>query len=272
MGTGMICTDSVTPRAANISSGTSANMTVILEKPLKNYYKEIDIIASPAGDPAALIHTNNCTSEINQWVNTFAEVAALCGAKISMGELFQKLFEKSAESDKNVGGLTGYNYLAGEPLAGTVNGAPMVTRTPDGKLNLANFMQMQIYSAISALSLGMDILEKENVKLEKVTAHGGFYKTPVIGQKATSAVMKAPVTVLENAGEGGAWGIALLARYVTENTLPLGGFLAGVFKDVKKTTVTADQAEREKFDNFFKRYTRGLTAERIISESGEKKC
>lgn len=270
MGTGMIATDSVTPGTANISSGTSANMTVILDKPLKNYYSEIDIIASPAGDPAALIHTNNCTSEINQWVNMFAEVAELCGAKPDMGELFEKLFKKSAESDKNVGGLTCYNYLAGEPLAGTVNGAPLVTRPQDGELNLANFMQMQIYSAISALSLGMDILVRENVNVERVTAHGGFYKTPVIGQRATSAVVKAPVTVLENAGEGGAWGIALLARYVTENTLPLGRFLSSVFNDVKKTTISADKAENEKFDKYIQRYVKALPAERMISEIGQK--
>ncbi|MDE6442148.1 MAG: ATPase [Clostridia bacterium] len=267
MGTGMVCANAVMPKTGQISSGTSANLTVVLEKPLKNYYSEIDIIASPAGDPSALIHTNNCTSEINQWINMFAEVAELCGAHVNMGELFEKLFKKSAQSDDNVGGLTGYNFLAGEPLAGTVNGAPLVARTPDGKLNLANFMQMQIYSAVSALSLGLDILAKEQVKVDRVTAHGGFYKTPVIGQVATSAVVKAPVTVLENAGEGGAWGIALLARYTTENILPLGQFLEGVFKDVKKTTLTADEKENKKYENFIKRYNKNLNAEKLISEN-----
>lgn len=266
MGTGMICTNAVAPKTANVSSGTSANMTVILEKPLKNYYKEIDIIATPDGKPAALVHTNNCTTEINEWVNLFLEVAEICGAKIRKGELFTKLFEKSLESDKQTGELTGFNYLAGEPLADTACGAPLIVRNPDGKLNLANFMQMQIYSAISALSLGMDILEKENVKIQSVTAHGGFYKTEFIGQNATSAVLDAPVTVMENAGEGGAWGIALLAGYVLNNSLSLPEYLDKIFKNTKKKTVTADDKEKAKYKVFLERYKKHLKTEKLASE------
>lgn len=266
MGTGMICTNSVAPKTGNVSSGTAANMTVILERPLKNYYREIDVIATPDGKPAALIHTNNCTSEINEWVNLFAEVAELCGAKTDKGELFVKLFNKSLESDEETGGLTGYNYLAGETLADTVNGAPMVLRSPDGKLNLANFMQMQIYSAISALSLGLDILEKEDVKIDSVTAHGGFYKTDFIGQNATSAVLNAPVTVMENAGEGGAWGIALLAGYTLNNDLSLPEYLNKIFTGTKKKTVTADEKEKAKCKNFLERYKKHLKTEKLASE------
>lgn len=266
MGTGMIATNSVASRTANVSSGTAANMTVILEKPLKNYYPEIDIVATPDGYPAALIHTNNCTSEINEWVNLFSEVAELCGAKISKGELFTKLFNKSVESDEIVGGITGYNYLAGETQAHTVNGAPLIVRTQDGKLNLANFMQMQIYSAISGLALGMDILANEDVKIDSVTAHGGYYKTEFIGQNATSAVLNAPVTVMENAGEGGAWGIALLAGYALNNTLSLSEYLNGIFKGTKKKTVMADDKEKAKCRVFLERYKKYLQTERLASE------
>lgn len=266
MGTGMVCANAIKPRTGQVSSGTSANMSVVLEKPLNNYYKEIDIIATPDGYPTALIHTNNCTTEINEWVNLFSEVAELCGAKISKTELFAKLFEKSLESDNKVGGLTGYNYLAGEPLADTVNGAPLVLRSSDGKLNLANFMGMQIYSAIASLSLGMDILEKENVKIESVTAHGGFYKTDFVGQNATSAVLNAPVTVMENAGEGGAWGIALLAGYVLNNSLSLPKYLDKIFAGTKKKTVTADDKEKAKCKVFLERYKKHLKTEKLASE------
>ncbi len=265
MGTGMICTNAVAPRTANISSGTSANLTVVLEKPLKKYYRQIDVIATPAGDPAALIHANNCTSEINEWVSLFGEVAELTGATISRPALFEKLFKKSLESDEN-SGVTVYNFLAGEPLADAEKGAPMVFRTQGGKLNLANFMQAQIYSAVATISLGMDILRGEDVKVDSVTAHGGFYKTEFVGQNATSALVGAPVTVIENAGEGGAWGIALLAIYLTDNKKPLGEFLNDIFKTEKKTTVMASDAERLKFGNFISAYKKGLSAELAASK------
>lgn len=266
MGTGMVCADAIRPRTGQVSSGTSANLTVILEKPLKNYYPEIDIISTPDGSPAALIHTNNCTTEINEWVSLFSEVAELCGAKTEKGELFEKLFNKSAESDSEAGGLTGYNFLAGEPQAHTVNGAPLIVRKPAGKLNLANFMQMQIYSAIAALSLGMDILEKEEVKIDVITAHGGFYKTEFIGQNATSAVLNAPVTVMENAGEGGAWGIALLAGYALTNDVSLPEYLDKIFAETKKKTVTADKKEKAKCKAFLDNYKKNLDVEKLASE------
>lgn len=266
MGTGMVCANAVKPKTGQVSSGTCANLTVILEKPLKNYYPEIDVIATPDGHPAAMIHTNNCTTEINEWVNLFSEVSKLCGGKIEKDELFTRLFNKSTESDKDVGGLTGYNFLAGEPQAHTVNGAPLIVRTPDGKLNLANFMQMQIYSAIAALSLSTDILEKEEVRIDSVTAHGGFYKTEFVGQSATSAVLGAPVTVMENAGEGGALGIALLAGYALDNELSLPEYLDKIFADTKKKTVTADDKERAKCRAFLERYKKYLQTERLASE------
>lgn len=266
MGTGMVCANAVSPKTGQVSSGTSANLTVILEKPLKNYYKEIDIIATPDGHSAALIHTNNCTTEINEWVNLFEEVVNLAGGKIDRKELFIKLFNKSKESDNDVGKLVGYNFLGGEPLANTMKGAPLVIRDCDGRLNLANFMQMQVYSAIASLSLGMDILEKERVKIDRVTAHGGFYKTEFIGQNATSAVLDAPVTVMDNAGEGGAWGIALLAGYSMCKSLSLQEYLDKIFKNTIKTTVIADDKEKAKCKTFLENYKRNLQVEQLATK------
>lgn len=266
MGTGMVCTNAISPATGQVSSGTSANLTVVLQKPLKNYYREVDIIATPDGKPVALLHTNNCTSEINEWVNLFGEVAQLFGAKADVGELFEKLFNKSAESDATTGKLSGYNFLAGEPLANTEVGAPLIVRSCEGKLNLANFMQMQIYSAIASLSLGMDILEEENVQLKRVTAHGGFYKTEFIGQNATSAVLNAPVTVMQNAGEGGPWGVALLAGYTLYGKGSLQEYLDNVFKDAKQTTVYASEEERAKCNYFLQNYKKNLQLARLASK------
>ncbi len=265
-GTGMVATNSVAPKTANISVGTSSFLMVVLEKELKKYYREIDMVTTPDGTPVAMIHTNNGTTEINEWVSIFSEVAELCGVSASREGLFTKLFNKSTESDSDVGELTGYNYLAGEPLANTTNGAPMIVRNPCGKLNLANFMQMQIYSAISAVSLGMEILAKESVQIDSVTAHGGFYKTERIGQIATSAILNAPVTIIENAGEGGAWGIALLAGYALNNTLSLSEYLKRIFADTKKSTITADDKEKAKCKSFLERYRKYLQTERLASE------
>ena len=266
MATGMVCTNAVAQRTANVSSGTSTNMTVILEKPLKKYYPEIDIIATPDGYAAALLHTNNCTTEINEWVSLFSEVATLCGADINKGELFTKLFNKSLECDERVGKLVGYNYLAGEPLAKTGNGAPLIVRSPDGELNLANFMQMQIYSANAAIALGMDILRGENVNIDSVTAHGGFYKTEFVGQNALSATLDAPVTVVKNAGEGGAWGIALLALYAANKKSLLAEFLQDIFRNVEKATVMATDEEKKKFAAFMQGYKANLAVEKLASE------
>ena len=266
MGTGMVATNCVAPRTGNVSSGTSANFTVVLEKPLKKYYKEIDVIATPDGYPAALVHTNNCTTEINEWVHLFGEVVELFGGSVSKGELFRKLFEISEQSDERVGGVVSYNFLAGEPLANTQKGAPLVARGQDGKMCLANFMQSQIYSAVATLALGMDILEKEEVKVDSVLAHGGFYKTDFIGQNATSAVLKTPVTVMQTAAEGGAWGMAVLALFATVKDKTLPAFLQAIFADTAKTTVMASDEELKKCASFMENYRKGLQAEKALSE------
>lgn len=266
MGTGMIATNCVTPGTGNVSSGTSANLSVILSKPLENYYKEIDVLATPDGCPAALIHANNCTTEINEWVSLFGEITALFGLSVPKSELFEKLFRHSLESTPDAG-IVSYNFLAGEPMAGTEIGAPAVLRSQSGNMNLANFMQSQIYSAVATLALGMDILKRENVEITGVLAHGGFYKTDFVGQNATSAVLEAPVTVMQNASEGGAWGMAILALYATENSETLGKFLGKLFADVKKTVVMADENEIAKCRAFMKGYRACLGAEKLVSES-----
>ena len=266
MGTGMIATNCVSCGRGNVSSGTSANLTVILKEPLKNYYKEIDVIATPDGYPAALIHTNNCTTEINEWVSLIGEAVELFGVNVSKGELFEKLFKHSLKS-KPGSGMVSYNFLAGEPLAGTEKGAPMVVRAQDGAMDLAALMQSQIYSAVAALALGMDILKREGVSIDSVLAHGGFYKTDFVGQNATSAILETPVTVMQNASEGGAWGMAILALYATENVKPLGKFLDCIFADVKKTVVMADAAELAKCREYMKNYRKYLSAEKVASES-----
>ncbi len=267
MGTGMIATNSVLPRTANISAGTAGNITVILERPLKSYYKEIDVVFTPDGHRAAMVHVNNCTSEINEWVSVFDEVLRLFNIDVTKDELFKKLFEKSKESDGEVGKLVSYNYLAGEPLAGTSRGAPMVVRPASGNLNLANFMQAQIYSVLAALALGKDILKKENVQIDRITAHGGFYKTKGIGQIATSAIFDAPVTVMATAGEGGAWGIALLARYLLHKEEDLPSYLEKTFASCERTTLIAGPDDKAKWEKFFENYKAFLPAEVAASKA-----
>lgn len=265
-GTGMVATCSVTPRTANVSAGTSAFLMAVLEKKLSGFYKEIDVVTTPHGAPVAMVHVNNFTSEITAWTNLFEEVIKLGGGKISRNRLFDALYVKSLESDPDCGGLVGYNFLAGEPIAGVVKGVPLVARTPAGKLNLANFMKMQIYSALGSLAMGRDILGEEQVKIDTVCGHGGFFKTPTVGQSVMSAAIGAPVTVMENAGEGGAWGIALLALFTYLGGGNLENFLAGIFENTKKTTVFADEKEVKSFRSFMERYKKGLFVETCASE------
>lgn len=266
-GTGMIATNSIRERTGNVSAGTSAFAMVVLEKPLQKVHPEIDVVTTPTGKPVAMVHVNNCTSEINAWAGIFAEVIELAGGSTPKGELFARLFQASLQSDDDCGKYVGYNFLSGEPIAGTDQGAPLVLRAPDGASTLANFMQMQIYSAVATLRMGMEILEKEGVQVSEMSGHGGFFKTEYVGANAMSAAVNAPVTVMKNAGEGGAWGIALLALYATDKKGAAEEFLQEIFQDAEKTTVTADERERKKFAAFMARYKNNLAAEKIASEA-----
>ena len=265
-GTGMVATNSVTPRTANISAGTSAFLMAVLEKNLNSYYREIDIVTTPHGSPVAMVHVNNFASEITVWTNLFEEVLAIGGGNISRGKLYDALYAKSLEADENLGGLVGYNFLSGEPIARVSSGIPMIARMPDGKLSLANFMKMHIYSALGSLAMGCEILKREKVTINSVCGHGGFFKAPVVGQSAMSAALGAPVTVMKNAGEGGAWGIALLALFAYCGGENLEAFLDGVFLNAQKTTVSANESETKDFNIFMEKYRKGLAVENLAAE------
>lgn len=258
MGTGMIATNCVLPKSANVSAGTSGNLTVVLEKPFGRYYKEIDIISTPDGYPAMLLHANNCTTEISKWVGLFGEILELFGKNVEKKELYEKLFTVSDISDEDFGKIINYNFVSGEPIAGTFNGSPLTLRTADGKLSLGNFMYSLVYSVLAPLSLGLDIVKNERVEIDNVVAHGGFYKTENIGQKATSAILNAPVTVMDNASEGGAWGIAILALYLERNDIRLGQFLDNIFANVSKKTMIAEPKDLKKCKSYLELYKKFL--------------
>ena len=261
--TGMVATNSIAPCTANVSAGTSAFLMAVLNKPLEHLHREIDIVSTPCGEPVAMVHANNFTNELNAWCDLFSEVAQLTGG--SSDGLMLKLFEESLQSDRDVGGLMGYNFLSGEPIVGLERGAPIVIRGAEGKFNLANFMQMQIYSALGTLAIGTQILYDEGIVIDEVCGHGGFFKTAHVGQWAMSAALNAPVTVMKNAGEGGAWGMALLALYRSK-TQSLESFLQSIFAKAEKATLMASQCERDKFSRFLDRYKNGLAVAKAAAE------
>ena len=266
-GTGMVATNAVKVKTGNVSAGTSAFAMVVLEKPLSKPNESIDIVATPSGKTVAMVHANNFTSEINAWTSLFLEVIELGGGSIKKGPLYDKLYEISLKSDADVGGLVGYNFLSGEHIVGLERGIPMVARKEGGRLTLANFMQMQLYSALGAMSIGMEILAEENVEIESICGHGGFFKAPFVGANAMSAALGCPVTVMKNAGEGGAWGVALLALYAVDNSETLEKFLDNMFAKAEKETTVASSEERAKFAAFMKEYKKGLAVERLATQN-----
>lgn len=264
-GTGMVATNSVRVRTGNVSAGTSVFLMIVLEKALSKMYRELDIVTTPSGEPVAMVHCNNCTSDINAWANLFTEFASAMGFELNAGDVFTTLFKKSAEADKDCGGILSYNYFSGEHITGFESGRPLLVRKPDANLTLANFMKVQLYTAFGAIKTGLDILQKnENVAVDKILGHGGFFKTPVIGQSVLAAVMNAPVSVMATAGEGGAWGIAVLASYmINKGSLSLADFLdEKVFNSQDMTTLEPDKDEVDSFNAFMENYTKGLAVER----------
>lgn len=265
-GTSLVATNTVSPKTASVSAGTSAFLMAVLEKPLNGYYKEIDVLTTPNGRPIAEVQVNNFASEITAWVNLFEELLTLFGTRTDRGELFDILYAQSLAADTACGGLVGYNFLAGEPLADVERGIPLIARTPDGRLTLANFMKMQIYSALGSLSIGCEILKREHVQIDDVYGQGGFFKSPMVGQSAMSAAVGSPITVMQTAGEGGAWGIAVLALFMQSGADDLERFLNDLFRDVRKSTVSASEQEIEAFSAFMKQYKKGLAVEKLASE------
>ncbi|MDR0596783.1 MAG: ATPase [Clostridiales Family XIII bacterium] len=215
-GTGMVATNAVMERTGNISAGTSIFAMIVLERPLSKVYPEIDMVATPTGSPVAMVHCNNCTSDIDAWADVFRSFAKAAGADISDAQLYGAIYGDAANGDPDAGGLIVYNYLSGEPITGFEQGRPLICRAPESRLTFANFARAHLYSTVATLKLGMDILGGENVKVEKIVGHGGLFKTSDTGQRVMAAALDTPVSVMETAGEGGAWGIALLAAYRAE--------------------------------------------------------
>ena len=268
-GTGMTATNAVAPRTGNVSAGTSIFAMVVLERPLKKVYEEIDLVTTPTGKPVAMVHCNNCTSDTNAWVSVLGETARLFGAAPSAGELYTRLYEKSLEGDPDCGGLLVCNYMAGEGVTHMDAGRPLVIRKPESKFTLANFFRAQLYATMSTLKIGMDILAKEQVAIDSLTGHGGLFKTPVVGQKYMAAACGAPVTCMETAGEGGPYGMALLAAYMLEKAEgeTLEDYLnTHVFAGAKGVTLAPEKGDVEGFRDYITRYTAMLDVERKAVE------
>ena len=270
-GTGMVATNSVKVRTGNVSAGTSVFGMVVLEKDLSKAYDEIDLVTTPTGYPVAMAHCNNCTSDLNAWVGLFKEFAEAFGMDVDMNKLFGTLYNKALEGDPECGGLLAYNYFSGEHITGFEEGRPMFVRTPESKFNLANFMRVNLFAALSVLKTGLDILFKqEGVQVDKIYGHGGLFKTKGVGQGILAAALNTPVSVMETAGEGGAWGIALLASYMInkESGETLDDFLVEkVFHGETGTQMEPDPKDVAGFDEYLKRYTAGLPIERAAVDS-----
>ena len=269
-GTGMTATNSVAVRTGNVSAGTSVFAMVVLEQALSKYYEEIDMVTTPDGKPVAMVHCNNCTSDLNAWVGLFGEAMEAFGVKTDMDTLYGTLYRKALEGDADCGGLLAYNYFSGESITGFEEGRPLFVRRPDSKFSLANFMRVHLMTSLGALKVGMDILVKEEqVQIDKMLGHGGLFLTKGVGQRIMAAAMQTPVFVMETAGEGGAWGIAILASYMQQKaegeTLP--EYLnAKVFHGEEGSVIQPDAADVEGFEQFMTDYKKGLAIERAAVE------
>jgi sugar (pentulose or hexulose) kinase len=265
-GTGMVATNSVAVRTGNVSAGTSVFAMIVLEKSLSKLYPEIDMVTTPTGKPVAMVHSNNCTSDLNAWVDLFHEFTRVLGVEVNEAKLYETLYKQALTGDAEGGGLLAYNYLSGEHVTHLEEGRPLFVRTPESRFNLSNFMRVHLFSALGALKIGMDILfEQEKVKIDQLLGHGGFFKTKEVGQRMMAAAMNVPVSVMETAGEGGAWGIALLASYMLRKAgnEPLEAYLSDkVFAGENSTTIAPDRKDIDGFTIFMERYKRGLVIER----------
>ena len=267
-GTGMTATNAVAPRTGNVSAGTSIFSMVVLERPLEKVYEEIDLVTTPTGKAVAMVHCNNCTNDSNAWVSVLKETAELFGAAPSNGEVYTKLYEKSLEGAPDCGGILVCNYMAGEGVTHLDEGRPLVVRKPDSQFTLANFFRATLYSTMATLKIGMDILAEEKVAIDSLTGHGGLFKTPVVGQKYMAAACNAPVTCMETAGEGGPYGMALLAAYMAnKNEETLEQYLDHrVFANATSATLAPDEADVAGFNAYIEQYKKLLAVEKIAVE------
>lgn len=269
-GTGMVATNSVAVRTGNVSAGTSVFAMIVLQKALSKLYPEIDMVTTPSGKPVAMVHSNNCTSDLNAWVDIFQEFTHALGVEVNESKLYETLYQQALQGDADGGGLLAYNYVSGEHLTHFEEGRPLFVRTPESRFSLANFMRVHLFSSLASLKIGMDILfEQEKVQLDQLLGHGGFFKTREVGQRMMAAAMNVPVSVMETAGEGGAWGIALLAVYMLRKTgtQSLEAYLSErVFANENSVTVQPETKDVQGFAAFMARYQKGLVIERAAVE------
>lgn len=263
-GSGMVATNAVTVRTGNVSAGTSIFSMIVLDKMLENVYEEIDMVTTPTGKPVAMVHCNNCCTDLDYWVSLFIEFSKISGNKLTKPQIYDMLYNSALDADEDCGGLVSYNYFSGEPVTDTSAGRPLFMRCENSKFNLANFMRAQIYSTMATLKIGMEILEKENVKIDSLTGHGGLFKTKLVGQKLMAGALNAPISVMETAGEGGAWGMAVLAQFaVRGNGMTLEDYLnKNVFANYKSTTVKPDEKDSVGFAKYMELYKKGLNVEK----------
>lgn len=269
--TGMVATNSVAERTGNVSAGTSVFAMIVLEKALSQLYPEIDMVMTPTGKPVAMVHSNNCTSDLNAWIDLFQEVTTALGVTVNESQLYETLYRQALAGDADGGGLLAYNYVSGEHITHMEEGRPLFVRTPNSRFTLANFMRTHLFASVGALRIGLDILfERERVQIDQILGHGGFFKTKEVGQRIMAAAMNVPVSVMETAGEGGAWGIALLAAYMLNKDAdePLESYLTErVFAGQQAVTLAPDARDVAGFAAFMARYNAGLGIERAAIEA-----
>ena len=270
-GTGMVATNAVKQRTGNVSAGTSSFSMIVLEKDLSKPYEMIDMVTTPDGSLVAMVHCNNCTSDLNAWVNLFKEYQQLLGIPVDMNEVFGKLYNNALTGDADCGGLIAYNYISGEPVTGLAEGRPMFVRSANDKFNLANFMRANLYASVGVLKIGNDILfNEEHIKVDRITGHGGLFKTKGVGQRVLAAAINSPISVMETAGEGGAWGIALLASYLVNNAN--GSTLAdwleqNVFAGNTGVEIAPTAEDVAGFNKWIENYKRGLAIEQAAVDN-----
>lgn len=270
-GTGMVATNAVKQRTGNISAGTSSFSMIVVEKELSKPYEMIDMVTTPDGSLVAMVHCNNCTSDLNAWVNIFKQYSELMGEKPDMGEIFGRLYNNALNGDPDCGGLVSYNYFSGEPITGLNEGRPLLVRSVGDNFNLANLIRAHLHAAVAVLKIGNDVLfNEEHIAVDRLTGHGGLFKTPGVGQRILASALNSPISVMETAGEGGAWGMALLAGYMVNNKeqYALPDYLENVvFEGNKGSEIVPTKEDVEGFNIYIQNYKRGLAIEKAAVEN-----
>lgn len=268
-GTGMTATNSVRVKTGNVSAGTSIFSMIVLDKMLSKVYEEIDMVTTPAGKPVAMVHCNNCCTDLDYWVSLFIQFSKLSGNSITKPQIYDLLYNTALDGDSDCGGLVSFNYFSGEPVTKLDSGIPLFARKENCNFNLSNFMRTHIYSTMAALKIGMEILEKENVEINSLTGHGGLFKTEIVGQRLMAGAMNTPVAVMETAGEGGAWGIAILAKYAFDSTdESLEDYLdSKVFSKYKSSVIEPVESDVKGFADYMKLYKKAIAVEKTAVEN-----